>query len=106
MNAPVHTFHSHRESDDNYLGELHRLGRWRVALCRDRIQYLLQRQRPGKAGVGAGWDSVSYCVTQAALLRLWRRDTGDGGEVLARLPERARMLDLAEWSARKPERRK
>ena len=93
--SPART--SHRETSDDYRGELHRLGRWRVALCRDRPQFLLQRQRPGKAAVGAAWDCVAYCVTLPALLRLWRRDTGDGGADLAHLPERAPMLDLGVW---------
>ena len=90
---------SRRESADNYRGELHRLGRWRVAICRDRMQYLLQRQRPGKAGVGAAWDSLSYCVTLPALERLWRLETGDGAEALEWLPDRAPLLDLPAWQA-------
>lgn len=93
MNALTEVARDHRESSDAYRGELRRLGRWRVALCRDGIQYLLQRQRPGKAGVGAAWDSVSYCVTLTALLRIWRRETGDAGQALMHLPERAPMLD-------------
>lgn len=84
---------SHRESDENYHGVLYRAGRWRVAICRDRIQYLLQRQRPGKAGVGAAWDSRRYCVTSGALIRDWHALTGDPGTPLRYLlPERARML--------------
>lgn len=88
---------SPRESADNYRGELHRLGRWRVAQGRDRLQFLLQRQRPGKAGVGAAWDSVSYCVTQKALLQLWRLETGDQGHALTRPPDRAPLLRFEEW---------
>lgn len=99
MNALAEIACDHRESSDGYRGELHRMGRWRIALCRDGIQYLLQRQRPGKAGVAAAWDSISYCTTRATLSRLWRRETGDAGEILARLPERAPKLDLSAWQA-------
>ena len=88
---------SHRESDDDYAGVLHRLDRWRVAICRDRLQHLLQRRRPGNPGVGTAWDSVAYCVTLAALLRHWRRDTGDAGEFVELLPGRAPTLDLSAW---------
>lgn len=42
----------HRESSDRYAGEIFRSGRWRLAVGRDGFQLLLQRQRPGKAGVG------------------------------------------------------
>jgi hypothetical protein len=81
----------HRESSDTYQGELLRLGDWRVAICRDRIQWLLQRRRPGKAGVGAAWDSLGFARTRAALLRLWRAHTGeDGSELRTLLPEHVR----------------
>lgn len=93
----------HRESADGYSGEIHRLDRWRVVVCRDGIQYLLQRRRPGKAGVGGQWDSVAYCVTQRALMRLWRQETGNAGEALERLPERAPLFTFGEWQAATPE---
>lgn len=99
MNASSQLTLDPRETADGYRGELHRMGRWRIALCRDGIQYLLQRQRPRKEGVGVAWDSVCYLTTRAALLRRWRRETGDAGEILARLPERAPKLDLSAWQA-------
>ncbi len=99
MNALNHRALDPRESADGYRGELHRQGQWRIALCRDGIQYLLQRQRPRKAGVVAAWDSISYCATRAALLRLWRQKTGDAGEIFGRLPDRARLFDLSAWRA-------
>ena len=92
----------HRERGDDYRGELYRFGRWRVALCRDRLQYLLQRRRRPKSGAGVAWDNLAYCVTRTALLRRWRLETGDGGEALERLPDRAPLLDLAEWRAQVP----
>ncbi len=83
MNAlqPIST--NHRESSDTYRGAIYRLGHWRVAVCRDGIQFLFQRQRPGKSGVGGAWDSLAFCVTRAALLRRWTAATGDDGASLA-----------------------
>lgn len=84
---------SHRESDDRYAGALYTDGRWRVAVCRDGTQFLLQRQRLRKSGVGGAWDSLRYCMTRAALIRDWHALTGDLGLVLIDLlPERATML--------------
>ena len=51
----------HRETAETYVGELFRLGRYRVAVCRDGMQWLFQRQRPAKAAGGAAWDTVGYC---------------------------------------------
>ncbi len=81
----------HRESSDRYRGEIFRWGHWRVAECRDRIQWLLQRQRPGNAGVGGAWDSRHYFRQRDTAVRLWRKHTGEDGTALAALlPERIR----------------
>lgn len=86
---------SHRESAEDYRGTLYRDGSWRVAICRDQIQFLVQRQRPGKAGAGGGWDSRRFCVTKAALIRDWHALTGNLGLVLIDLlPERASMVGI------------
>ena len=81
-----------RERSDSYAGEIWRAGDWRVALCRDEVQWLLQtRRNPRQEGATAAWDSVGFCRTRAALLRLWRAHTGeDGAELLALLPEHIR----------------
>lgn len=80
---------SHRESDDAYCGELFRRDGWRVAECRDGIQWLLQRAK-GRAGGGAGvrWHSVAFCRTREALARLWHQKAGLPTPELDRLPER------------------
>lgn len=67
----------HRETADDYVRVVLRFGEWRVSECRDGIQWLLQRRRPGFSGVGTAWDTVSYCVTRNALNRLWTAATGD-----------------------------
>jgi hypothetical protein len=87
----------HRESSNTYAGELLRLGQWRISVCQHGLQWLLQRRRPTKAGVGGAWDSVSYCQTRAAIKRLWRTRTGeDGAELLALLPEHV-LAVTSEW---------
>ena len=75
-----------RERSDSYAGEILRAGDWRVALCRDHLQWLLQRRRnPRQEGATAAWDSVGFCRSRAALLRLWRAQTGEDGAALERL---------------------
>lgn len=70
----------HRESADNYRGEIARLGSWLVAECADGLQWLLQRK------VGERWRSESFCRTRSALIRLWQGATGDDGAALGVLP--------------------
>lgn len=78
-----------REAAENYRGEVFRLGDWRVALCRNDLQWILQRRtRNGRPDAGR-WEAVGFCLTRAALVRLWQGATGDSGEDLAQLlPER------------------
>ena len=49
----------HRETSDAYLGVVLRFGRFRVAECRDGLQWLFQRKRPGFPGGGAAPTSSS-----------------------------------------------
>ncbi len=70
------------------MGELFRFGRCRVAVCRDGLQWLFQRQRPAKEAVGAAWDTLGYCRSREALMRLHRAHTGTDAQELAALPER------------------
>jgi hypothetical protein len=58
----------HRETSNRYHGELVRQGNYRVILCKDSIQWILQRQ---KGGPGAAWRALGYCATHEALMRLW-----------------------------------
>ncbi len=48
----------HRETAENYSGELFRHDIYRVAECRDSIQWLFQRQRPQFPAGGAAWDTL------------------------------------------------
>jgi len=77
----------HCETAETYRGELFRLGRYRVAVCRDAYQWLLQRRRPGFTGGGTAWDTLGYCRTREALIRLHRSCTGCEAPELNDLPE-------------------
>ena len=63
---------SHRESDDDYARVVARLDdRWRVIVCRDDLQWILQRRDGERAG-RARWTGVGYFLTREALLRVSR----------------------------------
>ena len=52
---------SHRERDDAYRNVVAQLApRWRVIICRDGIQWILQRK---EASHGGPWRGVSYNTT-------------------------------------------
>lgn len=63
-----------RESQDDYVGVVLTQDDHRVSLCRDGLQWLLQR-RVNKAR-GIEWKSLSFCVTAKALAREWRSKVG------------------------------
>ena len=78
---------SHRERDDDYHRVVYVSDGWRVIVCKDGIQWIVQsRRRSARRQVE--WKGRSYCTTLTALLRDWRRHTGDDGAILAKtLPE-------------------
>lgn len=76
----------HRETAETYRGEIFREGRYRVAECRDGIQWLFQRQRPGFPAGGAAWDTLGYCTTREALIRLHRAQSGGAASAFASFP--------------------
>ncbi|WP_299644678.1 hypothetical protein, partial [uncultured Ruegeria sp.] len=77
----------HRETAENYRGELFRHGVYRVAVCRDVIQWLFQRQRPQFPAGGAAWDTLGYCVSKSGLTQLVRAHIGRDMPELDKLPE-------------------
>lgn len=83
----------HRESAETYRGVIFDLGDYRVARCRDDIQWLFQRRRPGFAGVGPAWDSIGFCTTRKSLMRLQRSKMGVAAPELLSLPDRYRPED-------------
>tara|TARA_R110002096_G_scaffold202892_1_gene387667 strand:- start:363 stop:674 length:312 start_codon:yes stop_codon:yes gene_type:complete len=80
---------SHRERDDNFTGLVYQANNWRVIICKDSIQWIIQ-SKPRKTTRSDAWKAVSYFVTRKALMRVWRGATGDsnGSIALGKLPER------------------
>jgi len=66
--------HDHREASPNYARTIYTEDRHRVALCRDGIQFLLQRRVDKKRGTE--WKSLHYCTTNQTAARDWRRMLG------------------------------
>lgn len=79
---------ANRETSELYRNEIFRIGRYRVAVCNDNMQWLYQRRRKGNAAATARWDTLGYCVTRAALMRLHRSKTGMLTLEFNSLPER------------------
>lgn len=77
----------HRESRDAYRSELFRHGRFRIAECKDRLQWILQRQRPRFPLGGAAWDTLHYCTTREALARLYQAQIGREVSEIAGFPK-------------------
>ena len=78
----------HRETQDSYHDEIFRTGRYRVILCKDAIQWIIQRR--GRLA-GTRWRGLSYCTCRDSLISVWWEDMGleVPPEMLA-LPEYAR----------------
>ena len=81
---------SHRERDDDYLRVVARLGaRWRVVVCKDRLQWIVQR-RDAETAHRAHWRGVSFHLSRDALMSASVRLAGacDPGTlaILAALP--------------------
>lgn len=88
MNSNIRTQTNRRETSDTYEGVLFRKDRYRVSVCRDGIQWLLQRRRHRISPGGAAWDNISYCTTRAALMRRYREYCGHTAPEFSSLPER------------------
>ncbi|WP_210320213.1 hypothetical protein [Pseudaminobacter soli (ex Zhang et al. 2022)] len=81
-----------REEGESYPFKIVDLNeRWRVILCKDGIQWILQK-RGGLDKGEARWRGMAYYRTKAGLLNRIRREgvelTSDAMAVLAALPER------------------
>ena len=84
----THSTTEHREGADDYLSEAYRLGPYRIAVCRDGLQCLFQRQRGSIAGGGALFDTPHHCLTRKGLKRLHRAHIRPETDILAGLPDR------------------
>lgn len=76
----------HHETSDTYVGELFRCGNHRVAVCRDGIQWLFQRQTNAGSLAGPRWRSFGYFTTRAALNRAWTAKFGSAPAAMSALP--------------------
>ncbi len=57
------------ETSDGYVNVIARLNdRWRVIVCRDAVQFVIQWREKGTAE--RPWRGKHYCRTRAALIRL------------------------------------
>lgn len=67
---------SHRESADNYHSIVVVLNdKYRVIVCRDEIQWILQKQNGQRHGQNR-WDSLSYFRTRDGVIRSCRAYAG------------------------------
>ena len=94
-----HTATDHKETADDYRGEVLRLGPYRIAVCRDGLQWLLQRQRGAKAGGGAAFDTLGYWPTRIGLERLHRAHIGLDTGILVSFPDRIKRRGAIERDA-------
>ena len=59
---------SHRERDDNYAKVIAQLGpRWRIIVCKDDIQFILQKRSVLPPNTGT-WSGKSYSTTRDAII--------------------------------------
>lgn len=66
-----------RETSDGYSDEICRAGGHRVIVCRDGIQWIIQRITRASGGPPrASWRAVAYLTTRQGLERLWAAHTG------------------------------
>ncbi len=68
---------SHKERDDDYDRVVTKINdRWRVIICRDGIQWILQK-RDGQRNGKPRWAGASYSTTRYALIRETFRKSGN-----------------------------
>ena len=60
----------HREGSDDYHSVIVRSERYRVIVCKDDWQWIIQK-RAGLRHGAPRWDSLSYFRDRNALIRLW-----------------------------------
>jgi len=68
--AGIYDGKSHRERDDNYKNViLHTLPRWRIILCKNANQWIIQNRSAEPLDRGK-WTGVSYVVSRDKLIEL------------------------------------
>lgn len=76
---------SHKETHDNYHGVILRRGRFRIVLCRNGVQWIIQKGK--QSGPHMRWRGQSYCRTKKALVRLWTQLSTSSALALDLLPD-------------------
>jgi len=79
---------AHRENSASYRRAIITHGRFRVAICRNGLQWLFQKCTRNEPCARARWKTVGYFVTREALIALQHRSTGANWPELTSLPER------------------
>ena len=87
---------SHRERDDAYTGKIAQFSpRWRLVLCKDQIQWIIQKKESSHRGF---WRSKHYLTCKDSVLkasgRLGLLCDPNINEVLKALPEYAKQTNL------------
>ena len=63
-----HTYTSYRERDDCYADVvIHLASRWRIIVCKDGIQWILQQRSVAPPNTGT-WSGKSYSTTRSGLI--------------------------------------
>ena len=83
-----HNRHKH-ETVDDYAYVVAQSENHRAILCRDGIQWIIQRKR---AGISQ-WRSLHFVTTRAALVTLWPGKDALSRAAIEALPEHARQFD-------------
>ena len=67
-NARLSTSHiSHRERDDAYLGTIVQFSpRWRLILCKDQMQWIIQKKESSRRG---DWRGLKYITCKDGVLK-------------------------------------
>lgn len=87
----------HRETRDGYCRTIVSDGSHRVILCKDGIQWIIQRRRPNAEAGRAAWDALGYCTSKTALMRLSRPLFGLIPPEIDGLPDHCRRPTAIKW---------
>lgn len=77
---------SRNEGSDRYAGEVVRATHTRVIICRDGLQWILQRRSPGDGR--RRWLDQAYLTSRKTLEAMWRSSVGAVPQQIRNLPAR------------------
>ena len=85
---------SHREREDGYIATVVQFSeRWRLVLCKDQIQWIIQRKESSRRG---DWRSLKYSTSRESVFeacgRLGLLSDPKVEATLRRLPDHVRQL--------------